>query len=81
MTMTTISITIPDSLHATVRNIVEREGMSFEQFIILAMAEKASAIATETYLEARANCGSKEKFLSAMSKIADVDPPDEQDRI
>lgn len=79
--MTTISITIPDSLHATVRDIVEREGMSFEQFIMLAMAEKASAIATEAYLEARANRGSKEKFLSAMAKVADVDPPDEQDRI
>ncbi|MCE2434852.1 MAG: toxin-antitoxin system HicB family antitoxin [Candidatus Latescibacteria bacterium] len=79
--MTTISITIPDSLHATVRDIVEREGMPLEQFIMLAMAEKASAIATETYLEARANRGSKEKFLSAMAKVADVDPPDEQDRL
>ena len=79
--MTTISITIPDSLHATVRDIVEREGMSFEQFIMLAMAEKASAIATETYLEARANRGSKEKFLSAMGKGPDVDPPDKQDRL
>ncbi len=79
--MTTISITIPDSLHATVRDIVEREGMSFEQFIMLAVAEKASAIATETYLEARGNHGGKEKFLSAMAKAADVDPPDEQDRL
>ena len=79
--MTTISITIPDSLHATVRDIVEREGMSFEQFILLAMAEKASAIATETYLEARANRGSKEKFRSAMAKVADIDPPDEQERL
>ena len=79
--MTTISITIPDSLHATVRDIVEREGMSFEQFIMLAMAEKASAIATETYLETRGNRGSKEKFLSSMVKVADVDPPDEQDRL
>ena len=79
--MTTISIIIPDSLHATVRDIVEREGMSFEQFIMLAMAEKASAIATETYLEARGNRGSKEKFLPAMAKVADVDPPDERDRL
>ena len=69
--MTTISITIPDSLHATVRDIVEREGISFEQFIMLAMAEKASAIATETYLEARANRGSKEKFLTAMAKVGE----------
>ena len=75
--MTTISITIPDSLHATVRDIVEREGMSFEHFILLAMTEKASAMTTETYLEARANRGSKEKFLAAMTKVADIDPTDE----
>ena len=39
--MTTISITIPDSLHATVRDIVEREGMSFEQFIMLASGRES----------------------------------------
>ncbi|MYC15147.1 MAG: toxin-antitoxin system HicB family antitoxin [Gemmatimonadetes bacterium] len=79
--MTTISLTIPDSLHATVRDIIEREGMSLEQFIMLAMAEKASAIATETYLEARAKRGSREKFLAAMAKVADVEPSTDQDRI
>lgn len=36
--------------------------------------------ATETYLEERARRGSKEKFLSAMAKVADVEPPDERDR-
>ena len=75
--MTTISITIPDSLHAIVRDIVEREGMSFEQFILLAMDEKASVMTTEAYLEARTNRGSKEKFLAAMAKIEDVDLPEE----
>ena len=55
--------------------------MSLEQFIMLAMAEKASAIATETYLEARAKRGSRENFLAAMAKVADVEPPTEQDRI
>ena len=92
--MTTISITIPDSLRATVHDIVEREGMSFEQFILLAMTEKASAMAfeqfillamtekasamaTEAYLEARANRGSREKFLAAMAKVEGVDLPEE----
>ncbi|MBM3240304.1 toxin-antitoxin system HicB family antitoxin [Candidatus Poribacteria bacterium] len=79
--MTTINLTIPDSLHATVCDIVKREGMSLEQFIMLAIAEKASAIATESYLEERAKRGSKEKFLAAMAKVADVEPPDERDRI
>jgi hypothetical protein len=79
--MTTISLSIPESLHSTVLDIVEREGMSIEQFITLAMAEKASAIATEAYLEARTNQGSREKFLAAMSKVEDIDPPDERDRL
>jgi len=78
--MTTISLTIPDSLHATVKDIIEREGMSLEQFVTLAMAEKASAIATEAYLEKRASRGSKEKFLAAMARVADVEPSEEQDR-
>lgn len=79
--MTTIRIAIPDSLHATVRDIVEREGMSFEKFIALTMAEKASAIATKVYLEARARRGRKEKFLSAMAVVADIDPPDDRDKL
>ena len=79
--MPTICCSIPESLHATVREIVEREGMSLEQFIMLAMAEKASAIATEEYLMERAERGSKEKFLAAMANVADVEPPDERDRL
>ena len=79
--MTTIRLSIPESLHATVCDIVEREDMSLEQFIMLAMAEKASAIATEAFLESRADQGSKEKFLAAMSKVADVEPLDERDRM
>ena len=62
-------------------DIVEREDMSLEQFIMLAMAEKASAIATEAFLEARADQGSREKFLAAMGKVADVEPPDKRDRM
>ncbi|MDE0141346.1 MAG: hypothetical protein OXI80_18000 [Caldilineaceae bacterium] len=79
--MATIRLSIPESLHTTVLDIVEREGMSFEQFITLAMAEKASAIATEAYIEARAVQGSREKFLAAMAKVADVEPADEKDRL
>ena len=68
--MTTISLQVPDSLHRMVGDIVKREGMSMEQFVWLAMAEKASAIATESYLEERARRGSKTKFLAAMAKVA-----------
>ena len=79
--MTTINLSIPESLHASVCAMAEREGISLEQFIMLAMAEKASAIATEAFLATRAEQGSKEKFLAAMSKVADVESLDERDRM
>lgn len=78
--MTIVTVTIPDFLHAAVDKLVKREGMSWDQFITLAVAEKTSAIATEEYLEERAKRASKEKFLAAMAKVADVEPPDERDR-
>lgn len=79
--MRTLNLQIPDSLHKTVDDIVQQEGMSLDQFVILAMAEKAAAIATETYLEERARRGDRAKFLAAMAKVPDVEPPDERDRI
>ena len=79
--MTTISLRIPDSLHKVVRDLVKQEGISINQFITLALAEKVSALATQSYLEERAQRGDKAKFLAAMKKIADVEPVDECDRL
>lgn len=78
--MTTITVTIPDLLHTKVDQLIKQEGMSWDQFVALAVTEKTSAIATEGYLEERARPGSKEKFLAAIAKVADVEPPDERDR-
>jgi hypothetical protein len=79
--MTTISLRIPESLHHTVKDLVKREGISMNQFITLALAEKVTAIATEEYLTERAKRGSREKFLAAMSKVPDVEPPNPRDRL
>ncbi len=79
--MTAISLRLPNSLHKMARKLAKEEGVSMNQLITLALAEKVSAIATETYLEERAQRGDKAKFLAAMAKVADVEPLNEQDRI
>ncbi|MCO6450722.1 MAG: toxin-antitoxin system HicB family antitoxin [Caldilineales bacterium] len=79
--MTTISLRIPESLHKTAKEIVKQEGISLNQFITLALAEKVSALATAEYLEQRAARGDREKFLAAMAKVADVEPQREEDRL
>lgn len=78
--MSAISLRLPDSLHRMAREVAREEGISMNQLITLALAEKMSALATETYLEERAARGDRAKFLEAMSKVATVEPPDERDR-
>jgi hypothetical protein len=78
--MTTLSLRIPDYLHKMARELAEEEGVSINQLITLALAEKLSALATESYLEERAQRGDREKFLAAMAKVADVEP-EEYDRL
>jgi predicted transcriptional regulator len=71
--MRTISLRLPDSLHERARELAERENISINQHVTLALAEKVSALMTEDYLEERARRGSKAKFRKAMSKVADVE--------
>ena len=56
------------------------EGISVNQFVTLAVAEKVAAISTIEYLEKRAKRGSREKLLAVLSKVPDVEP-DEFDRM
>lgn len=74
------NITIPDSLLKQVRELAEKEGVTLEQFISSAMAEKAAAGMTARYLEERAARSSRQKFLQVLSKVPDTKPED-QDRI
>jgi predicted transcriptional regulator len=78
--MSAISLRLPESLHRRVRKLAEKEGISIDQLITLALAEKISAMMTEEYLGKRAKRGSKRKFQRAMAKVADVEPS-KQDRL
>jgi uncharacterized protein (DUF1778 family) len=75
--MSTLSLRLPDSLHEEIKNLAKKEGVSINQFISSAVAEKMSALLTERYLEKRASQGNKKAFLNAMSKVPDVKPGDE----
>ncbi len=78
--MSTLSLRLPDSLHEEVKSLAKNEGISINQFISAAVAEKMSAIMTEKYLRKRAKQGKKSAFLEAMRKVADC-KPDEQDKL
>ena len=48
--MSTISLRLPGSLHKQVRKLAEKESVSINQLVTLALAEKISARLTEEYL-------------------------------
>jgi hypothetical protein len=76
--MSTLSLRLPDSLHRQLKELAQRDGVSINQFVATAVAEKMSALTTADYLEERAKRGDQERFRNVLSKIPDVDP-DERD--
>jgi predicted transcriptional regulator len=78
--MSTISLRLPDSLHDRVRELAEKESISINQLITLALAEKISALMTEEYIGKRAKRGDRKKFERAMLKVSDIEP-EARDRV
>ena len=72
--MSTLSVRLPNSLHETVRDLSKKEGISINQFIATALAEKISALMTLDYLKKRAKEASRDKFLDALKEVSDVEP-------
>ena len=78
--MSALSLRLPKSLHEQLRELALEEGISVNQFVMLAVAEKVASLSTIEYLEKRAKGGSREKFLAILKKAPDVEP-EEFDRL
>ena len=78
--MSTMSVRLPESLHQRARELAQKEGISINQLVATALAEKISALDTMAYLEARAARSSREAFLEALER-APSGPPMEGDEL
>ena len=77
---TSLSLRLPNSIHKQLKMYAEADGISMNQFIATAVAEKLASLATMEYLEQRAQRGSKGKFNAALSRVPDVEP-EEDDKL
>ena len=78
--MSTFSLTLPESLYNQVRKLAQQDGISIDQLIATAVAEKLAVFMTVEYLQERAKRGSREKFEAVLAKVPDVEP-EEYDRL
>jgi hypothetical protein len=72
--MSTLSLRLPNSIHRHIKEIAEDEGVSINQFISTAVAEKISALTTQNYLEQRARNADRAAFRSILNKVPDRAP-------
>jgi len=78
--MSTLSLRLPTSLHTKLSELAKKEGISINQIINSAVAEKMSALMTAEYLQERAKRGNRKKFDEVLAKVSRSEP-DEQDHL
>lgn len=78
--MSTLSLRLPNSLHEEIKKLARREGISINQLVSTAVAEKLAALMAEEHLEKRAQRGSKQKFQRVLRKVRSG-PPAEEDEL
>ena len=72
--MTALTIRLPKSLHREIKRLAKAEGVSINQFLTLAAAEKISALRTLDYLQAEGSKGRREDFEAFLTAVPDVEP-------
>ena len=72
--MSSLSLRLPESLHQKVRELAERDDISINQFIATAVAEKAAALLTVDYLEARAERADAKLVDRLFARVPNVPP-------
>lgn len=74
---TTLTIRLPDSLHREIKQLAQEEGISLNQFLALAAAEKMSALRTVDFLRAEAAKGYRDDFEAFLTAVPDTEPTEE----
>lgn len=77
--MSALTVRLPNSVHAKVRELAARDDISVNQFISSAVAEKMASMLTLDYLRQEAAQGRRQDFERYLSAVADV--PDEVDKL
>jgi hypothetical protein len=72
--MSDLSIRLPDSLYKHLHVLTQADGISIDQFVASAIAEKIAALTTETDLEELAQQGSRAAYDAVLAKVPDVEP-------
>lgn len=72
--MSQYALRIPDSLAGYARELAREDNVSLNQFIVVALAEKVSALKTAAFFQERAARADQEKALSILDSVKKLSP-------
>ena len=72
--MSALTVRLPNSVHETIKDLAKRDGISVNQFIASAAAEKMASFLTVDYLKREAAKGSRKDFDKLLRKVPNVAP-------
>ncbi len=72
--MTNYALRVPDSLFTYAGKVAEERHVSMNQFFVMAIAEKVSALTTETYFRERQSRGKLNAFDTRLNTSPDAGP-------
>ncbi len=72
--MSTLTIQLPDGVASQLRECAAREGVTVDQLLSSAAAEKLSALLTVEHLRKRARHARREGFEKFLASVPDVPP-------
>lgn len=70
--MTALTIRLPNSLHESIKALARRDGISVNQFIASAAAEKMASLQTLDFLRREAALGTREDFEQFLKRVPDA---------
>ena len=77
--MTALTVRLPNSVHAKIRELAARDAISVNQFIASAAAEKLASMLTLDYLRQQAAQGRRADLERYLDAVPDV--PDDADKV
>ena len=72
--MSALTVRLPNSVHETIKDLAKRDGISVNQFIASAAAEKMASFLTVDYLKREAAKGSRKDFEKLLRKVRNIAP-------
>lgn len=78
--MSTLSITIPESIRQRVESMAQADGVSMDALIATILSQRVAVADAESYVRRRASQGSAQQLLDVLALAPQVEP-DSNDKL